>query len=132
MSQGTPASSYNLATRMISIMLSNSELGSSPGPPTSNSLTSILISRFLLNLQATEQKSTGMVSSIGSQVESAVFQRVIGSLGSGIEFGADIDVDGIEEAGDGAGDGWVGDMENSLSGLEHTEESAVEEAVAGN
>ena len=46
-----------------------------------------------------------MVSSAGSQFESAVFQRVIGSLASEIEFGADVDVDGIEEDGGRAGDG---------------------------
>ena len=63
-----------------------------------------------------------MVSSTGSQVESAIFQRVIGSLGSNIEFGGDIDADGIEEDGASAGDGGVGDMENSLSGRKHSEE----------
>ena len=89
-----------------------------------NRLTSILVSRFLLNLQAVEQKSTGMVSSTGSQVETAIFQRVIGSLGSEIEFGAVVDVDGIEEDGVIAGDGGVGDMENSSPGLEHPEEGA--------
>ena len=60
-------------------------------------LSSILISRFLLNLQGVDQKSTGMVSSIGSQVESAVFQRVIGSLGGDVEFGGDGDVDDGED-----------------------------------
>ena len=90
----------------------------------SNRLTSILISRFLLNLQAVDKTSTGMVSSTGSQVESAIFERVIGSLGSEIEFGADVDVDGIEEDGVVVEDGGVGDMENSLSGLEHPEEGA--------
>ena len=93
-----------------------------------NRLTAILISRFLLNLQAAEHKSTGMISSTGSQVESALFQGVIGSLGSEIEFGADFDVNGIEDGGR-AGDGGVDDVKNSLSGLEHTEESAAEEAV---
>ena len=94
-----------------------------------NRLTSILISRFLLNLQAADQKSTGMVSSTGSQVESAIFERVIGSLGSNIEFGADIDVDGIEEEGVRAGDGGAGDVENRSSGRDHTEEGA-DESVA--
>ena len=65
-----------------------------------------------------------MVSSAGSQVESAIFQRVIGSLGSELEFGADADVDGIEEDGVIAGEGGVGDMENSFPGLEHPEEGA--------
>ena len=68
-----------------------------------------------------------MVSSTGSQVESAIFQRVIGSLGSEIEFGADIDVDGIEDdvrAEDGTvGDG---DVEGRMSGREHTEGRAAE------
>ena len=65
-----------------------------------------------------------MVSSTGSQVESAIFQRVIGSLGSEVEFGADVDVDGMEEDDASAGDSGVGDMENSLSGLDHPEEVA--------
>ena len=65
-----------------------------------------------------------MVSSTGSQVESAIFQRVIGSIGSEIEFGAVADVDGIEEDGVIVGGGGVGDMENSLSGLEHPGEGA--------
>ena len=90
----------------------------------SNRLTSILISRFLLNLQTVDKTSTGMVSSTGSQVESAIFERVIGSLGSEIEFGADVDVDGMEEDSVIVMDGGVGDMENSLSGLEHPEEVA--------
>ena len=71
-------------------------------------LTSILVSRFLLNLQAAEQKSTGMVSLTGFQVESAIFQRVIGSLGSHIEFGADVN---IAVTGEDIG---MGDVENSL------------------
>ena len=65
-----------------------------------------------------------MVSSAGSQVE-----RVIGSLASEIEFGADVDVGGIEEDRLSAGDNGTGDVENSLSGLEHTEECTAE-AVA--
>ena len=92
----------------------------------SNRLTSILISRFLLNLQAVDKMSTGMVSSTGSQVESAIFQRVIGSLGSEIEFGADVDVDGMEEDDGRAGDSGVGDVENSLSGLENNDEGTAE------
>ena len=60
-------------------------------------LSSILISRFLLNLQGVDQKSTGMVSPIGSQVESAVFQRVLGSLGGDVEFGGDDVDDGEDE-----------------------------------
>ena len=32
-----------------------------------------------------------MVSSTGSRVESAIFQRVIGSLGGAIDFGGDVD-----------------------------------------
>ena len=67
-----------------------------------NRLITILVSRFLLNLQAAEQKSTGMMSSTGSQVGSVRFQRVIGSLGSEIEFGEDVDVDDIEDGGVGA------------------------------
>ena len=88
-------------------------------------LTSILISRFLLNLQAAEKNFTGMMSSTGSQVESAVFQRVIGSLGSEIEFGVDVDVDGTEDDGR-AEDSRVGDVDGRLSGREHTEGRAAE------
>ena len=88
-------------------------------------LTSILISRFLFNLQAAEKHSTGMVSSTGSQVESAVFQHVIGSLGSEIEFGADVDVDGTEDDVR-AEDSRVGGVDGRLSGREHTEGRAAE------
>ena len=59
-------------------------------------LTSILISRFLLNLQAANQKSTGMISSTGSSVASGVFDRVVGSLGGHIEFGGNADEIGLE------------------------------------
>ena len=117
-----PVSSHNSPTRMLSILIhANIFLIQFT---LSNRLTSILISRFLLNLQAVDKRSTGMVSSTGSQVESAIFERVIGSLGSEIEFGADVDVDGMEEDDARAGDSGVGDMENSLSGLEHPEEGA--------
>ena len=67
-----------------------------------------------------------MVSSTGSQVESAIFQRVIGWLGSEFEFGADVNVDDIEEDGFRVGESGVGDIENSSSGREHTLESAAE------
>ena len=67
-----------------------------------------------------------MVTSTGSQVETAIFQRVIGSLGSEIEFGAVIDVDDIEEDGVIVGDGGAGDIENNPSGLVHPEEGAIE------
>ena len=50
-------------------------------------LTSIVMSRFMLRLQAASKKSTGMLSSVGSQVDSVVFQRVIGSLGASVEPG---------------------------------------------
>ena len=70
-----------------------------------------------------------MVSSTGSQVESAIFQRVIASLDSEIQFGAGADVDGIQDDGVLAGDEGVADMENRLSALEHTEEGAAETDV---
>ena len=82
----------------------------------------------MFNLQAAEQKSTGMVSSTGSQVESAIFQRVIGSLGREIEFGAVADVNGTEDAV-WAGEGGVEGVENSMSRLEHTE-GGTAEAIA--
>ena len=89
-------------------------------------LTSLLISRFLLNLQAVEQKSTDIASSTGSRFESVVFQRVIGSLDCDIEFGENIDLDDFEEERTAREDGGVGDAENSLSGPEHTKEGAAE------
>ena len=67
-----------------------------------------------------------MVSSTGSQVESAIFQRVIGSLGSEIEFGSAVDVGGIEDNCLSAEDNGMRDVENSLSGLEHTEGGTAE------
>ena len=71
-----------------------------------------------------------MVSSIGSQVESAIFQRVIGSLGCDTDFGGDIDVnEADEDCVRGEFDG-VGDVENNLSGPEHTEEGADTESAA--
>ena len=93
-------------------------------------LTSILISRFLLNLQAAEQKSAGMVSSTSSQVESAIFQRVIGSLGNNVRFGADVDVIGVEEDGDRAGHGGAGDVESTLFAIERTQEGTAWEGAA--
>ena len=92
-------------------------------------LPSIIVSRFLLNLQAVDQKSTGMVSSTGSGVESVLFQRVIGSLGGEIEFGVDDDVDGTEEYGIRGEGGGVGDIRNSLSGIERTQGDDVEAVV---
>ena len=71
-----------------------------------------------------------MVSSTGSQVESAIFQRVIGSLDSEIQFGADADVDGIQDDGVLAEDGGVGDVENRTPGTEPTEGHAAGEASA--
>ena len=99
-----------------------------------NRITSILISRFLLNLQAAEHTSTGMVSSTdsGSQVESVIFQRVIGSLGNTVEFGADADADVFEQYCVRGEDDSLreGDVENSLSGRDHTEGGVSEEAAA--
>ena len=73
-----------------------------------------------------------MVSSIGSQVESAIFLRVIGSLGGNVDFGGDTDADGIEESGIREKDSGAGGMEGCSSGLEHTQPSAAEEAVPNN
>ena len=66
-----------------------------------------------------------MVTSTGSQVETAIFQRVIGSLGSEIEFGAEADVDGSVRAEDRG----MGDVYWGLSGREHTEEGAAEVVI---
>ena len=67
-----------------------------------------------------------MVSSTGSQVESAIFQRVIGSLGSEIEFRSAVDVGGIEDNCLSAEDNGMRDVENSLSGLENNDEGTAE------
>ena len=80
----------------------------------SNRLTSILISRFLLNLQAVDQKSTRMVSSTSSGVGSIMFERVIGSLGGSTEFGDFCDVGVSEVNGEAVRDGRLEDLEKSL------------------
>ena len=41
---------------------------------------------MLLNLQSANQKSCGMDSLDGTHVDSAIFQRVVGSLGGSIMF----------------------------------------------
>ena len=48
----------------------------------------------MLDLQAANQASSGMASFSGSQVDSVLFQRVIGSLGASLE---PIDIDGPPE-----------------------------------
>ena len=53
----------------------------------------------MANLQAVDQQSTGTVSPIGSQVESVVFQRVVGSFGGSIEFGRDTVPDDYDHDG---------------------------------
>ena len=87
----------------------------------SGSLTSILISRFLLNLQATDRKSTGMVSSTGSQLDSAILQGIIGSLGNDIVFGKDVNVDAVEEDGVREKEAGIGAVQHSFSEVDHTE-----------
>ena len=54
----------------------------------------------MLNLQATDKRSTGETSSISSQLESVVFQRVVGSLGSAVEYGNDLGDDVLSRSGD--------------------------------
>ena len=70
-----------------------------------------------------------MVSSTGSQVESAIFQRVIGSLGSDMEVGGGDRADGVDDQSvyvEDGGPGGVADMENSPdSGIECTNKDAV-------
>ena len=75
--------------------------------------TSILVSRLLLNLQAADQKLTGMISSIDSQVESAVFHRVIGSLGGAIEVGGGADVNDVAHERTRVEGETIVDIENS-------------------
>ena len=72
-----------------------------------------------------------MVSFTGSQVDSAVLQQVIGSLGSKIEFGADIDVNRFEEDSVSREENRVEDLESSSSGMERTEYSAAGDAISG-
>ena len=54
----------------------------------------------MLNLQATDKRSTGETSSISSQLESVVFQRVVGSLGSAVEYDNDLGDDVLSRSGD--------------------------------
>ena len=51
-----------------------------------NRLTTILVSRLLLNLQAVERPSEPN-STIGSQGPSIKFRRSLGSLGASLDFG---------------------------------------------
>ena len=46
------------------------------------SLTSVLISRFMLNLQAASRGSAQSSSTIGSQIDTVVFERIVGSIGA--------------------------------------------------
>ena len=94
LSQKTPASSRISQIRAFPVFTQTDVRRVHPLPL--DRLTSILISRFLFDLQAAKQKSTGMASSTGSRVESAVFERVIGSLSEILEFGG-ADVDNREE-----------------------------------
>ena len=122
-----PTSSRHSQTRAFSLVATVNICRKDP--EFSIRITSILTSRFLLDLQAVDRRSAGMVSSTRSQVESAIFQRVIGSLGSDVDFGGDFDVNDIETNGVSAGDGGTGDLENNSSVREYTEEGAAE-AVA--
>ena len=51
-----------------------------------NRLTTILVSRLLLNLQAVERPSE-LTSTIGSQGPSIEFRCSLGSLGASLDFG---------------------------------------------
>ena len=53
-----------------------------------------------------------MTSSTGSRVESAVFQRVIGSLGGEVDFGGNTDDDDVDHDGVGVEDGSSEDTES--------------------
>ena len=48
------------------------------------SLTTVLICRLMLDLQAANKHATGMSSTVDTHVETVVFQRVVGSLGESI------------------------------------------------
>ena len=60
------------------------------------SVTTILVSRFMIDLQYVNKISSGLTSSIGSQGDSILFQRVIGSLGETIGIGT-MDEDGLQD-----------------------------------
>ncbi|RPD57220.1 hypothetical protein L227DRAFT_578128 [Lentinus tigrinus ALCF2SS1-6] len=66
-------------------------------------LTAILVSRFLIDLQVANRRSLNKTSGLHSEggVESLVFERVIGSLGSSIDPG------GSEGDVDDESDGWI-------------------------
>ena len=67
-----------------------------------------------------------MVSSVGSQVESAIFKRVIGALCSDVEFGGDVYVEDNDGSCVGGGVRATGGEENGMSGPECSEEGAAE------
>ena len=50
-----------------------------------HSLTSVLISRFMLNLQSANRDSAQSASTIGSHIDTVVFERIVGSLGAFID-----------------------------------------------
>lgn len=53
--------------------------------------------RFMIHLQASNRRSTGMESLNDSHVDSIIFQRVVGSLGSAL-----VVPEHVDEASDGS------------------------------
>lgn len=51
----------------------------------SHRIATVMISRFMLNLQSANRGSSGMVSSNCTHVDSVVFERVVGSLAGSID-----------------------------------------------
>ena len=52
-----------------------------------NRLTTVIVSRFMLNLQSVEHHLSEPISTIGSQGPSIEFRHPLGSLGASLDFG---------------------------------------------
>ena len=83
-----------------------------------HSLTAILVSRFLINLQAVHQQQTDSESTQCSRA-TLVFERVVGSLGGSFISGDDSDStlgDGSEESSGMGSSTAGGDVESAEKG----------------
>ena len=56
----------------------------------------MLVSRFLLDLQAANRAAAGVSSRNSSQVDSVIFEAVVGSMGTSFVAGAEEDLEGDE------------------------------------
>ena len=66
------------------LLLPSIALKGSPSDCTVRSLSAVLVSRFMLDLQTAKNNSCGMVSTGASQVKSIVFERALGSLAASL------------------------------------------------